>query len=194
MKQQILVVGGGEVFENYEDYLEFLKNFEVDLNRIKNGSWKDNLQKDLGKKYEVIYPQMPNKFNAKYNEWKIIFDKILPLLRNNLVIIGHSLGGIFLTKYLSENDLYLKIKTIILISVPFDDIGDFKLSKNLISNLNNYERIFLIHSKDDVMVNYDEVEKYKKILPKAKIITFEERGHFNQDSFPELVDLIKKQK
>ena len=191
MKQQLLVIGGGEVFESYEDYLEFLKNFEVDLDRIKNGSWKDNLQKDLGQNYDVIYPQMPNKFNARYSEWKIIFEKILPLLRNNLILIGHSLGGIFLAKYLSENDIIKKIKAVILISAPFNNVGDFKLSKNLISNLNKYKKIILIHSKDDQIVNYDEAEKYKKVLSNVELITFKDKGHFNQESFPEIVELIK---
>jgi hypothetical protein len=135
---------------------------------------------------------MPNKFNAKYSEWKIIFDKILPLLRNNLILIGHSLGGIFLAKYLSENNISKKLKAVILVSAPFDDVGDFKLSKNLISNLNKYKKIILIHSINDQIVNYSEVEKYKRALLNVELITFKDKGHFNQESFPEMVDLIKK--
>jgi hypothetical protein len=46
---------------------------------------------------------MPNPMNARYNEWKILFKKIVLLLDDNVILIGHSLGAIFLVKYLSEN-------------------------------------------------------------------------------------------
>ena len=191
MKQQVLIIHGGDSFEKYEDYLHFLKNFEINLEKFSKNDWKDNLQKDLGKKFGVIYPQMPNKLNANYIEWKIWFEKILNLLEDNLILIGHSLGGIFLAKYLSEDDISKKIKAVILVSAPFDEKGSFKLSK-LVLNLNNYKKIFLIHSKDDQVVSYGEVKKYKKILTKAKVITFEDRGHFNQEEFSEIVELTKK--
>jgi len=43
---------------------------------------------------------MPCIENAKYNEWKIQFEKYLKRTDNDLILIGMSLGGIFLTKYL----------------------------------------------------------------------------------------------
>lgn len=39
---------------------------------------------------------MPNSNNAHYQEWKIIFDKIVTLLDEDVIFISHSLGGIFL--------------------------------------------------------------------------------------------------
>lgn len=134
--------------------------------------------------------------NAKYNEWSILFKKIAPLLKNNVILIGHSLGAIFLAKYLSENKFPKKILATLLISAPYDNnlnesLGDFKLSKNLNRLSKQGGKIFLYQSRDDQVVPYNHVKKYKKALPNAIVREFKNRGHFNQTKFPELVKDIK---
>ena len=197
MEKQILLIGGGITFNTYKDYLLFLKNLKVDLNRYRGAKWKDSLKKELGNKFDVLLPQMPNQMNAKYDEWKILFKKIAPLLRNNVILIGHSLGAIFLVKYLSENNFPKKILATLLISAPYgeedtaESLGDFVLPKSLNKLNNQGGRIFLYHSKDDVVVPYTHLEKYKKVLSGAIIREFKKRGHFNQPKFPELVKDIK---
>lgn len=61
-------------------------------------------------------PQFPNKQNAQYEEWKILFGKILNALDDNIILIGNSLGAIFLVKYLSENKIDKKIQKTILLA------------------------------------------------------------------------------
>lgn len=197
-KQQVLVIHGGTTFETYEDYITYLKNQEVYLERLRfKKDWKENLQSDLGKKYDVLLPVMPNKINARYLEWAIWFEKIIDQLDDNLILIGKSLGGIFLAKYLSENYLSKKIKAIFLVAAPFDEenseeiLGDFNLSFPLSKMTEQCEKIFLLQSKDDNVVLYEQALKYKKMLPKAELITFESKGHFSQGNFPEIVKLIK---
>src|SRR3954471_15685612 len=102
-KQQVIFIHGGETFDSYQEYLSFLDNLSLDISRLKAKKWKNTLQDKLGVDYSVILPQMPNDLNAKYAEWKIYFDKFLPYIKDNVILIGHSLGGIFLAKYLSEN-------------------------------------------------------------------------------------------
>jgi len=67
---QVIVIHGGDTFATYEEYLEFLKSWEIDFDEIrqKYTDWKDGLQEALGEGYEVIAPKMPNKINAKYLE------------------------------------------------------------------------------------------------------------------------------
>src|SRR4051812_10882369 len=106
MKKQVVVIHGGDTFGTYEEYIAFLKDFAIDsLEYFMKMGWKDTLQESLGGAYQVILPKMPNKINAKYVEWKVWFEKLLPLLNNEIILIGHSLGGTFLAKYLSENKL-----------------------------------------------------------------------------------------
>ena len=198
MKQQILFINGGNTFDNKKNYLTWLKNMKMNIEKTKAKlSWRDTLHKKLGSKFEVYKPMMPNSINASYTEWSIWFSKIIEQLNDNLILIGHSLGGIFLAKYLSENDVNKKIKATILISAPFDgaggeSLGNFVLSKSFKKFEKQAGKIYLIQSKDDKVVAFNQVKKYKKELPKAIIKSFTDRGHFSQESFPEIVKLIKK--
>lgn len=198
MKKQILIIGGGEVFDSYDDYIKFLKEYRLDLEKTKKKKWKRELQKDLGDDWEVIYPDMPAKWNVKYLEWKLWFEKFLPHLRDDVILLGNSLGGIFLSKYLSENDFPVKIKAVFLVAPPFDEkdcdysLGDFVLSASLKKFEDQCDKIFIYFSKDDPVVPFADLEKYMKALPSAKKVVFEDKGHFNLEEFPEIVEKIKE--
>ena len=66
MKKQIVVIHGGDTFEKYEEFISFLKNFQIDPDYFKKKGWKDAFQDKLGEDFEVIVFNMPNKTNAKY--------------------------------------------------------------------------------------------------------------------------------
>lgn len=196
MKQQILIIHGGDTFLSYQAYIENLRSKKLSIERLKSKSWKDTLERDLGDDYEVIAPRMPNAQNARYKEWEIWFEKILPLLNNELILLGHSLGGIFLAKYLSEHSIAKKIKATFLIAAPFDEAFDpnlkeFALSGSLWQFANLGGKIVLYHSKDDPVVPFHELQKYKKALPMAEVKTFENRQHFNQAKFLEIIEDIR---
>lgn len=191
MKKQLVVIGGGNTFKSYKEYISYLKKIKFDFERTKIKRWKENLPKVLGMDFDVISLRMPNTANAKYNEWKILFDKLLPFLKNNVILLGHSLGGIFLVKYLSENKFPKKIKALFLVAAPYYTLNDFKLTKKLNKLDNQVKKIFLYHSKDDPMVPFVDSEKYKLALPNAKIIIFKNRKHFDQTKFSELIKDIK---
>ena len=197
MKKQVVVIHGGDTFETYEKYLDFLRSFEIDsLDYFTHKSWKSSLQEKLGAEFEVILPRMPNKINAKYLEWRIWFEKLVPLLNPEVILVGHSMGGIFLAKYLSENNFPKKILGTFLVSAPYDaetfeyTLVDFVLPADLKKFEEQGGKIYLYHSTDDDVVPFDNLEKYKKQLPSATARVFEDRGHFNQEDFPELVQDI----
>lgn len=200
MKKQIIIVGGGTTFDTYKEYIFYLKNRKVSIENFKTKKdWKSVIGKFLGNKFEVFILQMPNRNNARYREWKIWFKRMLPFIKNNAIFIGHSLGGIFLAKYLSENSMLKKIKATILVAAPFDNEGsdesltDFKLSPSFKNKkfAKQGGNIYLFYSKDDSVVSFKQADKYKKFLPKAKVLIFKNKKHFNQKSFPEIVKLIK---
>ncbi|MCK9351715.1 MAG: alpha/beta hydrolase [Candidatus Paceibacterota bacterium] len=196
-KQQILVIHGGNAFTTNEQYINSLQNSRLDLDKLRmKKDWKDSLQEKLGGAFDVLQPRMPNASNAQYEEWKLWFEKAAVLLDDDIILVGHSLGGIFLAKYLSENDFPKKIKATFLISAPFSNgedepLGSFVLSKPLKKMEKQGGKIFLYHSKDDKVVPFTEVKKYIDQLAGATTHFFEDRGHFNLESFPELIQEIQ---
>jgi hypothetical protein len=191
MQKQIVVIGGGDTFKTYKEYISYLKNIKLDFKKLKIKRWKETLDEKLGDNFEVLNMKMPNSANAKYNEWKIMFKKSLPFLKNSVILLGHSLGGIFLAKYLSENKFPRRIKATFLVSAPYYTLGDFKLPKKLDKFQKQGGKIFLYHSKNDPVVPFVDLGKYGKALPEAKISVFKNRKHFDQTKFPELVRDIK---
>lgn len=193
MKKQIVVIHGGNSFKTYREALSFLRKRPLDFPRylapIPN--WKGTLGAVLGKQYVVIQPDMPNKKNAKYAEWKIWFKKFIPYFAKEVVLVGHSLGGLFLAKYLSENAFPKKIKaTLLVAAAPFGS-GDFLRPKTMDRLMRQGGKIFLYQSKDDPLVRFLDFQKYQKMLPGAVMRVFRKKGHFNQPGFPELVRDIR---
>ncbi len=190
MKKQLIVIGGGDSFNTYEEFLKFLNDFPVTIERFRPYSdWKSFLPERLGEEYDVLMPAMPNKQNAKFSEWKILFEKLLPFAEDGVVLIGHSLGGLFLVKYLAENGFPKRIGALFLVAAPQGE-GDFPLPVSLENVSRQARKIYLIYSKDDKVVLFSESEFYTRELPKAELIAFEDRGHFNQPEFPEIIKLI----
>lgn len=190
-KTQIFIVHGGETFKSNKDYLRYLKTRKISLEaRIR---WSDAyFDKELGQKFEIIRPRMPLQDNAKYRDWEIYFERHIPYLRNDLILIGGSLGGIFLAKYLSEHKFPKKILSTYLVCPPFL-AGGFKLKRNLSLLEKNSKNLYLLFSKDDKVVPVSHAEKYRTKLKNAKIIIYKSKnGHFMISKFPEIVRMIKR--
>lgn len=197
-KTQIFMIHGGMTFKNQKDYLYYLKTREIFLE--KKIRWSgDAFDKALGGGFEIIKPNMPLPDNAKYGDWKIHFERYFPYLINNLILIGSSLGGIFLAKYLSENKFPRKILSTYLICPPFNDtlmgedlVGGFKLKSDLSSLEKNSKNLYLMFSQDDNVVPVSHAKKYEKKLKNAKFIIYKSKnGHFKISKFPEIIKMIK---
>jgi len=199
MKKQIVVVHGGDTFDTYEEFLDFLKNRKIDFDeyRTKKDGWKRNLGEELGSDFEIIMPDMPNKINAKYSEWLMWFEKFLPHFNSDVVFVGHSLGGTFIAKYLSENIFPKKIVATFLVAPAYDDthsdysMADFKLPDSLNDFAKQGGKIFIYGSTDDPIVPPVDFENYENRLGDVVMRRFTDRGHFNQEELPELIEDIK---
>ena len=199
MKKQVVVIHGGRTFKTYQEYIRSIRNREVSIDKFKiQKNWKDSLEKKLGENFEVFAPHMPNGNNAVYEEWKIWFCRMVEFINDDAIFIGHSLGGIFLAKYICENTCSKKIKAVILVAAPFNEdnmkecLGNFVPCSPFQNFCSQVKKTYLLFSKDDPVVPFKEAHKYKKAIPNSKIITFDDRQHFNQTHFPEIIELIKK--
>ena len=165
MKQQVIVIHGGMTFATYEDYLASLRAFRVEsLDSLKMVSWKETLQDALGSDYEVLLLKMPNKVNAKYLEWKIWFEKFILLFNESVILVGHSLGGTFLAKFLAEEKFAKKIEAVFLVAAPYDiegtdhSLADFVVPQDLSRLAVLSPRVFLYGSDDDRVVPMRNLE------------------------------------
>ena len=196
-KIQVLFIHGGMTFKNSKDYYQYLKTRKVSLTQRKYWS-ADPLTKALGNNFEIIRPRMPLQENAKYKDWKISFERYVTLLNQNSILIGSSLGGIFLAKYLSENKFPKKLLGVYLVCPPYDDVGStedlvggFNLNSNLSKLDNCSKNVRLLFSQDDEIVPPSNAKKYATKLKQAKIFILKNKnGHFGVDKLPELSKLI----
>ncbi len=203
MKKQIVTIHGGDYAS--KNFLSHLKAKKVTLDNFRpKHDWKANLGAELQKfglanKFDVISPRMPNSQNSRYIEWKNWFEKLIPFLKKDITLIGHSLGGIFLIKYLSENKFPKKIHAVMLVAAPYETknqkgltSNNFILGKDLYKLSKQCKNLYFYHSKDDAVVPFSDLKKFKAIFPDANFSIFNNRGHFNSEVFPELIeDLIE---
>lgn len=195
-KHQVVVIHGGETFDTYDAYLDFLKAYNLDPATFDTKGWKSTLADALGDAYEVIAPKMPSSLNAKFLEWSIWFEKFIPLLRDDVILVGHSLGGIFLAKYLSLNDLPIRVRATLFIAAPYTgsdaySLADFELPPSLSRLQEQGGTIHLYHSADDPVVPFLDLKRYTEALPNAVVHIFHDRGHFVGETFPEIVEDIQ---
>jgi uncharacterized protein len=204
MKKQVIFISGGDSFSAREDFLKYLKTTPL---REPLGErtirWTDTLRAELGSEYEVYMPTMPNKFNARFDEWAIWFERHLDLVEDGVILIGWSLGGMFLAKYLSETQLKQRVAAVYLLAAPGGefvnaagsggDCVDFRPAADKVGNLGRITpQLHIWQSEDDFVVPVTEAHWYAERVPSAHIHIFKDKNHFLVDSLPELIEEIKK--
>jgi predicted alpha/beta hydrolase family esterase len=203
-KQQVFYIHGGESFENHEDYLERLKTVDLwhlpSKDSFSTKKWTGSLAEDLGEGYEVLVPPMPNKQNAKFQEWKIWFERHFEYLNDGAILIGCSLGAMFLAKYLSKFELPFKPEAVLLMAgaykLPYfddKDCGDFLVTpEDVAEGIDKELKVVIVHSRDDFLVPYEHATALSEALEGSELMTFEDKNHFLVEEFPELLDKIRK--
>ena len=215
-KKQIVLIKWWTSKENYKDFYDFLENQEFDPYAEKTKRWNISLWEDLWEWFEVLEIPMPNRDFADYNAWKIVFEKHFNFFKKDVTFIGHSLGWTFLAKYfnekiLSTEDFYpqgalrsplnkwkeiFNFLKIILVAPAFKDdknevLGNFNFEKNLENLKTIQEKITIFASKDDFVVDFSDIEDFQKVLPNSEYKIFENKWHFLQEDFEELIEEIK---
>lgn len=203
MKHQLLYVHGGDSFKSKEAFLEHLRTVplrEVEAGGERPRRWPEAMITELLSDFTIFTPNMPNKQNADYLEWKVWLERYLALAGDGVVLVGWSQGGYFLAKYLAENAVSLKIQALLLVAAPAGVINDwggdnpvwqFDMNKLAAVVREKGIKTFIFHSEDDPVVPFSHAEKYAKALPEAVLVRFSDRGHFLIPEFPELVEAIK---
>ncbi len=165
---------------------------------LSNAHWFPWLQKQLLiNGIDTQTPEIYESFNPQYNIWKREIERYD--VNENTILVGHSCGGGFLIRWLSENK-DITLDKLVLVAPWLDP------DKDLTSKFFNFgidpdlqKRVREIHifiSKDDDSDIHETVNIIRKTFPNAKIHEFEDKGHFTQkmklNEFPELLETILK--
>jgi predicted alpha/beta hydrolase family esterase len=162
-----------------------------------SGEFLAFLEETLAANYDLRSPLMPSPDDPKYESWKTKLDEELAHLDDGAILIGHSLGGSTILKYLAEEKPEKTFAAIFAVAAPFwkpdfewsvdeNTLHDYFASKPL-SGL----KIFLYRSRDDEEYPRDQLEKYAQLLPQATVREVNGKGHLITGGLPEIVEDIK---
>jgi predicted alpha/beta hydrolase family esterase len=155
-----------------------------------------SLQHALGTGYDVLSPKMPEEDRPVYQAWKERIANELVTLEGEVILVGHSLGGSVLLKYLSEEEVEKPVAGLFLIATPywgFEDwkVDEYALREDFASKIPRGMPVFLYHSRDDEVVPFAHAALYAEKLPRATVREFDGRGHQFGDDLSEVAREIK---
>ncbi len=170
--------------------------YDVNRPASSNCHWLPWIQKKLLLKNILAQtPEMPEPYNPVYENWRKIFEQLNP--DEETILIGHSCGGGFIVRWLSENNI--KVSQVVLVAPWLDTekylttgMFDFKIDSDIVSKTSG---ITVLSSSDDEDYITDSVNLLKENTQNIKFIEFTDKGHFCLDDlgtieFPELLEEI----
>ncbi len=164
-----------------------------------NCHWFPWLQKELMMRDIFTQtPEMPLSYEPLWERWVKEIERFE--INEDTLLVGHSCGGGFWVRYLSEHP-ELKVGKVVLVA-PWIDVEqedpnkmfDFKIDPKLVSRTKS---LSVFHSTNDAGEIINSVAAIREQLPEIKYREFEKYGHFTEESmnskeFPELlVELLK---
>lgn len=165
MKRQILFVqGGGKGAHDEWD-----------------GKLVESLRQALGNGYEIRYPRMPDEGDPSHASWGPAIERELEAMRDDAILVGHSVGGTILLKTLIGQSRK-NFGAIFLLAVPFVGAGgwasdEIELPANLGARLPDGVPVHVWHGLQDETVPPPHVDLYARAIPQAHVHRLPNRDH-----------------
>ena len=185
MKNAILLHG----YQGSEEY------YNSNMPSASNSHWFPWLQKELLiNEIKADTPEVFRHYEMKYSAWVEEIERFA--INRESILIGHSMGGGFWVRYLSEHpEIY--VDKVILVA-PWvnlnheadSDFFEFNLDPTITEHANEF---IIFASDDDKMDIQNSIDYLINNLPNTKVRTFHGYGHFTHrtlmdDKFPELLE------
>lgn len=147
--------------------------------------WLRDRLRDLG--HEVILPVLPEPAAPNPEEWTKTLLEALPIVDDETIVVGHSLGAISALRFLEAAEARSRPKGALLIAPPWriksETFNGFFLDELDFEVLMwKASRFTVLHADDDKLIPRDHAEKYAKVLS-AKLVTPETGGHFQGEKY-----------
>lgn len=156
------------------------------------------LKDELGSAFQVHAPEMPDPEDPQYEKWEIRLKEEIAALDDGSVLVGHSIGGSALLKFLSEEELGKSFAKVITVAAPFWGIDEdwqlesFTLAEDFVSRNSLLPDVVLFHSIGDEIVPFKHLEKYMENLPSATVRQLSGKDHIFQEGLEELIVEIRR--
>ena len=138
------------------------------------------LQRELGPEYELLHPPMPNPEAPAYQPWKRALAQALAGLSGDVTLIGHSLGGSVLVKYLAEEGWAGAITSLCLVAAPYFGAPDWEHAEFMLDPAAPPPRVpqvCLYYTRDDDVVPVAHLALYAAMFPQATARELDGYGH-----------------
>ena len=160
-----------------------------------SNNFAKGLSKSLGNSYRVYHPLMPDPENPRYMAWKMALQSALPVGGNKAALIGHSLGGSVIIKYLTEGLCQVPLAGLFLVGAPYWGMrgwpmDEFKLQHDFHTKLPPIDKVFIYHSRNDKWVPYSHGLAYVNALPGSVLRSIDGNDHEFSEGLPVLVNDI----
>jgi uncharacterized protein len=152
---------------------------------------------ELGDEFPVDFPMMPDQGDPDYDRWQPVIAEAISRASAPAVVVGHSLGGYFLIRYLSSERIEAPIAAVCIIAAPFPS-GDpdwvfegFELPDRFGERLPEDAAVLLYASEDDDTIPFAHRDLYAAAIPGAvKRTTF--GGHQLGNDLAMVADDIRR--
>ena len=149
-----------------------------------------SLQRELGSDYEIHYPRMPNEADPSYPVWKRAIEQTFETLKEDAILVGHSVGATILLKTLTET-ARRKFGGIFLIATPFVGEGgwsadDLQFPAQLGAFLPKSVPIHFYHGLEDETAPPSHADLYSRAIPQAHIHRLPGRDHQLNNNLSEI--------
>jgi len=160
-----------------------------------NSHWLPWLQKQLlNKDIFAATPEVPLAYEPVWERWVKEVERYE--MTPETMLVGHSCGGGFWVRYLSEHPK-LKVGKVVLVA-PWIDIEqddpnhffEFEIDSEIVGRTKG---VTIFNSSDDVIEIQSSVKKLLEVIKNLRYKEFEGLGHFTHkripdDKFPDLLD------
>ena len=155
-----------------------------------------NLQNSVGSGYQIQYPIVSQPNEPTYARWKTLLEREFRKIKTDIILIGHSLGGSMLLKYLSEEKTTVPIAGLFLVAIPqWSQDGwnakEFALKPDFAQRLPAIGSIHFFHCMNDPIVPFQHLNFYQKFLNEAVFHALECGDHAFAQGLPELTKAIQ---
>lgn len=187
MRNAVILHGTCDKEEYYDDKYPSLSN----------SHWLPWLQKQLLMNgIEAATPEVANAYEPSYDKW--LKELIRFEITSESILVGHSCGGGFLVRWLSDNPEVF-VKKVVLVAPWLDpkrtkttDFFEFDIDPGITARVDSFT---IFNSDNDSNTIQTSVRMIRDALPDCRYVELHNYGHFcmtdmKTQAFPELRDEI----